>query len=79
MSMNSLTTSLSLLGLSPDYLPREKKVKRAYRKKAMLIHPDRAGIGSTKDFQLLQSAYTTVLEFIGKGDIDEETDDSTDD
>ena len=35
----------------------------------MIIHPDRAGAGSTKDFQLLQSAYTTVLEFLKTRDI----------
>ena len=78
-SLININTSLATLGLSPNCLPREKRVKKAYRKMAMKIHPDRAGIGSTKEFQMLQYAYTTVLEFLENKDIfeDEENDEES--
>ena len=41
---------------------------------SLIIHPDRAGDGRTKKFQLLQSAYTTVLEFLERRDIMENGD-----
>ena len=68
-SLSTITSSLTTLGLPPDRRPKEKKVKRAYRRMALILHPDRAGAGSTKEFQLLQSAYTTVLEFLESRDI----------
>ena len=68
-SLSTITSSLATLELPPGCLPKEKKVKRAYRRMFLIIHPDRAGAGWTKKFQLLQSAYTTVLEFLERRDI----------
>ena len=68
-SLSTITSSLATLELPPGCLPKEKKVKRAYRRMSLIIHPDRAGAGRTKKFQLLQSAYTTVLEFLERRDI----------
>ena len=67
--LSSINDSLATLGLSPKYLPREKKVKKAYRRMSLIIHPDRAGTGTTKDFQSLQSAYTAVVDFLENRDI----------
>ena len=68
-SLSTITSSLATLELPPRCLPKEKKVERAYKRMSLIIHPDRAGAGRTKKFQLLQSAYTTVLEFLERRDI----------
>ena len=68
-SLSTITSSLATLELPPRCLPKEKKVERAYKRMSLIIHPDRAGSGRIKKFQLLQSAYTTVLEFLESRDM----------
>jgi hypothetical protein len=49
-------TALEILGLTPASSPEE--IKRAYRKKASLVHPDRnLGFDTKEQFQTLRDAY----------------------
>ena len=70
---HNLSSSLSRPNYALRCLPKENKVKRAYRRMSLIIHTDsdsdRTGAGRTKKFQLFQSAYTTVLEFLERRDI----------
>jgi curved DNA-binding protein CbpA len=45
-----------ILGILPD--ASEKEIKKAYRRKAMKIHPDRGG--NTEDFKKLSEAYEVL-------------------
>merc|ERR1719169_13212 len=58
--------SYFILGLDgPD--ATEEEVKRAYRALARKEHPDKAGIGSKRRFQVIQEAYSSVLKQLKEG------------
>jgi len=59
--MNHLANNLALLGLVGS--PSIAEVKTAYRKKALVVHPDRnKSPGAGEEFIALQKAYTYILE-----------------
>ncbi len=49
-----------LLGVKPT--ATQKEIEKAYRKKAVLLHPDNAGDVGRKQFQIVQDAYDTLKD-----------------
>ena len=47
------------LGLAPGASPSD--IRRAYRRLAMRLHPDRAGAGTLADFLAVKAAYEALL------------------
>lgn len=56
--MNFETTLYDILGVSSSATPEE--VKKAYRKKSRLLHPDTTGQDTTDMFQMVQRAYEVL-------------------
>lgn len=58
----SMHCNLKVLGLPTDGLPSLEIVRRAYRKLALTLHPDKGG--TKEQFQVLQNAYEAVVEVV---------------
>jgi hypothetical protein len=54
------TALYEVLGVAPTAAPED--IRRAYHRKALTCHPDRAGPGKTAEFQRLQHAYEVLAD-----------------
>ena len=66
MENNNLKEDLVILGLEERLLEdaRIGEVIKAYRRKARIVHPDKAGKESTAAFQKLNNAYERLLAYL---------------
>jgi|AntRauTorckE6833_2_1112554.scaffolds.fasta_scaffold05264_2 DnaJ-class molecular chaperone len=61
MSLVDLKTDCELLGIDFRKKITTDDIRKAYKKKVLIIHPDKE-TGSTKDFQELNNAYRNLLD-----------------
>ena len=54
---------LTVLGLDTDRIPSVSEYRSAYRAK-LHLHPDKAGVESTSEFQKVTEAAEAVLDFV---------------
>ena len=69
MNSQLITELLSILGISEDISNvTVRNIRVAFRKKALLLHPDKAGEMKTAAFQKLRSAYEELMTYIENDD-----------
>lgn len=67
--MNFETTLYDILGVSSTATPEE--IKKAFRKKSRLLHPDASGQDTTDMFQMVQKAYGVLSDEESRAEYDE--------
>ena len=81
--MDLFKDDLKILGIEESKCDNVtiSEVNKAYKKKALKVHPDTSGYESTADFQDLNNAHERALEFLVEKHKDDKphTDDSDDD
>ena len=67
MNNELINELLCILGISDDISNVSiRDIRVAFRKKALLLHPDKAGDVKTAAFQKLRSAYEELMSFVEK-------------